>query len=296
MESILKKIYKEKKEQAVQEIVESYQQKKTWIVHFLYFAPIVAQQIFELTLEERKKIFYKEKYPASRKLLHGKMQNATLATYKDSLLDADFVLPDGIALQLFYFVARLTKKIYLDESNHKYPFFLKNLNGTDFIPYFLEELKRQYWTQKICLLLYWAESEVTEKTKNYFSSKGFNVIFSQNGFSDLNRRLLEEELQKYDNTINIMLLARSTNQIPIQELRTYQERDLIEKNKLLVLTWWGLFEHITGFQKRSPKFLRILRLEWLRRLISDPKRNKEKVLQSLLVFKYIFSYLLLKKG
>ena len=60
---------------------------------------------------------YKEKYPESRKILHWKMMNATLANYQESLLDSDFVLPDGIALQLFYFVARLTKKIPRTEKN-----------------------------------------------------------------------------------------------------------------------------------------------------------------------------------
>ncbi|HBB03820.1 TPA: hypothetical protein DCZ39_02880 [Patescibacteria group bacterium] len=36
-------------------------------------------------------------------------------------------------------------------------------------------------------------------------------------------------------------------------------------------------------------------MEWLRRLVSDPKRNMKKVLSTLALFRYIFSYLILKK-
>jgi UDP-N-acetyl-D-mannosaminuronic acid transferase (WecB/TagA/CpsF family) len=50
--------------------------------------------------------------------------------YQDAIHDADVVLPDGIALQIFYFLAR--KK------------WLSNLNGTDFAPYLLEQLVKKH--------------------------------------------------------------------------------------------------------------------------------------------------------
>jgi hypothetical protein len=45
-------------------------------------------------------------------------------------------LPDGVALQTFY---NLASKQF-DLSTKK----LSNLNGTDFIPYFLDEVKKRY--------------------------------------------------------------------------------------------------------------------------------------------------------
>ncbi|HCY20675.1 TPA: hypothetical protein DIC40_02255 [Patescibacteria group bacterium] len=47
-------------------------------------------------------------------------------------------------------------------------------------------------------------------------------------------------------------------------------------------------------QKRAPRLWRTYKLEWLWRLITNPKRNYKKVLDSILIIKYIFSYLLLK--
>jgi hypothetical protein len=40
----------------------------------------------------------------------------------------------------------------------------------------------------------------------------------------------------YQDTINILLVARSTTDNPIQELRTTKNRTKIKKNKLLVFT------------------------------------------------------------
>jgi UDP-N-acetyl-D-mannosaminuronic acid transferase (WecB/TagA/CpsF family) len=63
---------------------------------------------------------------------------------------------------------------------------------------------------------------------------------------------------------------------------------------LVVNTWW-LFDFIAWAQKRAPKFRRTIKLEWLYRLITDPKRNARKVKNSLAIFPYIFKYLILAK-
>jgi hypothetical protein len=50
--------------------------------------------------------------------------------YQDALLDSDFALMDGIALQIFYFLAKKNR--------------LANLNGTDFAPFVLESLVQKF--------------------------------------------------------------------------------------------------------------------------------------------------------
>lgn len=91
-------------------------------------------------------------------------------------------------------------------------------------------------------------------------------------------------------------MARSTPVYPIQEIWSYANKDVLKKHKLLVMNQAGTFDWWVGEQKRPPKLVRHLRLERLFRLISDPKRNYKKVLDSLGIVHYIFSYLLLKKG
>jgi hypothetical protein len=58
------------------------------------------------------------------------------------------LLSDGIALQIFYYLANFFGVI---KSPRKW---LENLNGTDFTPFFLNEIKKRYGNQKICLILY----------------------------------------------------------------------------------------------------------------------------------------------
>lgn len=96
--------------------------------------------------------------------------------------------------------------------------------------------------------------------------------------------------------INVLLVARSTPVYPIQEIWSYANKQAIQEHKLLVMNQAGTFDWRVGEQKRPPKIVRYLRLERLFRLIMDPKRNYKKVLDSLGIIKYIFSYLLLKKG
>lgn len=72
--------------------------------------------------------------------------------YQQAILDADVVLPDGIALQIFYFLAK--KK------------WLNNLNGTDFCPYFLSYVKEEYADRGMNVILYGTYPHLLEKTKN----------------------------------------------------------------------------------------------------------------------------------
>jgi UDP-N-acetyl-D-mannosaminuronic acid transferase (WecB/TagA/CpsF family) len=92
-----------------------------------------------------------------------------------------------------------------------------------------------------------------------------------------------------------LLVARSTPVYPIQEIWSQANRENIQNHHLLVMNQAGTFDFRVGEQKRSPKIIRHLRLERLWRLILDPKRNYKKVVDSLGILHYIFSYLLLKK-
>lgn len=125
MQSILEKISTEKSPLVIEKILATYQQERFSVVNFIYFANIVAQKLFD----------EKNKTEKERE-------------YKKILLKSDFLLPDGIALQIFYFFAKQLKRIQ-SEINR-----LPNLNGTDFVPAFLAETKKKYGSQKLCILLY----------------------------------------------------------------------------------------------------------------------------------------------
>jgi UDP-N-acetyl-D-mannosaminuronic acid transferase (WecB/TagA/CpsF family) len=218
----------------------------------------------------------------------------------------NFLFPDGVALQTFY---NLASRQY-DLPTRQLP----NLNGTDFVPYFLDELKKRYWSQKLCLFLHWAKPEVLPYTKKYLEYKGFNVVYTQdwysnlnnNGYSELDRLKFNSSKKDYQDTLNILLVAISIVDNPIQELWTLRNKATIKKHNLIVFTVWWLFDFWAAemqnnsfknmwTQKRAPKFIRKVKLEWLWRLITDPKRNFKKVKNTLSLFPYILKYLLLKK-
>ena len=268
MKSILQKFSTTNAQETSDNIVNVYSNQWHCVVNFIYFSQIVSQHVFSSTNKKRTE---KEK------------------EYRKLLLKADFLLPDWIALQIFYYLAVTLRVI---ESDKKW---LPNLNWTDFTPYFLNDLKQKFWNQRINILLYWSIPKVVEKVKENLTLKWYNVIYIQDWFSEFDREKVEEALSEYVDTINVLLVARSTPKIPIQELRTSRNYHKIQEDKLLVMNVWWLFDFIAWVQKRAPKLLRTLKLEWLRRLCSQPKRNIKKVLNSLMIIPYIFRYLILKK-
>lgn len=266
MRAMLNKLYTKGRDQAISDILALYDQEQSAIVNFVYFANIVAHDLFEDSDKTEKE-----------------------REYKKILLKSDFVLPDGIGLQLFYAIAKLLGKVDSDTT------WLQNLNGTDFVPYFLEDLKKKYGSQKICILLYGTQAEYLETVVEKLKYQGYNIIYAQDGYSDFDREGAESAMEEYQDTINILLQARSTTKIPLQELWTSRNYQKIQQNKLLVFNTGGLFDFIAGVQKRAPRFVRMLKLEWLYRFILDPKRNFQKVLNSLKIFPYLWKYVILGK-
>lgn len=103
--SILNTLTLEEKENVSKKILQTYNKKGVCIVHFLYFANIILNN------------------------LNDDKKNLKRESYHDSLTRSDFLLPDGIALRTLY------KKIYKKE--------LPNLNGTDFLPFFLKNTPKE---------------------------------------------------------------------------------------------------------------------------------------------------------
>ncbi|MBS9784285.1 WecB/TagA/CpsF family glycosyltransferase [Candidatus Gracilibacteria bacterium] len=229
-------------------ILECYKNKKSAIVHFIYYA-------------NSDKI---ESNPE----------------YKKSLENADFLLPDGIAFQLIF-----ARKIMMKGKNFWY--FLKNIrktlpkipstNGTDFVPYFLNFLVKK--NQKFDISLYGSPQEVTEKMKDWVNQTcPDTLIFAKNGFEEWKEK---DFVPAKKDKIHILLVGRGT---PLQETWIEKNRELLEKNNYLIISVGGLFEFLTNTEKRAPKWVQKIRCEWLWRALRYPKKNFKKTLKSLKVF------------
>ena len=264
MNEILQKLYPYSRDQAINDILSFYDQEESVVVNFIYFANIVSHRLFDQTTKTEK-----------------------LKEYKKILLKSDFLLPDGIALQIFYYVAHFMGKIQSPTS------WLQNLNGTDFIPYLLQSIRKKYGSQKLNILIYGTKAEYLEKVVEKLKYQGYNIIYAQDGYSDFDREKAEAAMNEYQDTINVLIQGRSTPEIPLQELRASRNFQKIQQKKLIVLNTAWLLDFIAWVQKRAPKIIRTLKLEWLYRFISDPKRNFKKILNSLKLFPYLIKYAIL---
>lgn len=276
--TILNKIFTWNQQQACDDIFSIYEKKWYCIVDYLYFATIVSNKLFDVHNVPPLPDLFREALLADYKSIS--IQNVH-KIYQQAILDADVVLPDGIALQCFYALAKKKR--------------LSNLNGTDFCPYFLSFIQKHYPQKHLNIFLYGTYPHLLQKTKDLLHAQGFTVVYAQDGYTHLDWHRLEGSLKEQKNSINVLLVARSTPVYPIQEIRTLTNKENIKKNELIVMNQWGTFDFWVGEQKRAPKLLRTLKLERLRRLILDPQRNSKKVLSTLSVFRYILSYLILKK-
>ncbi len=273
MNSVLSKLFMGDKSQALKQILQIYKSQHFCIVNYLYFAPIVAQHLFDKSENEQQKKF------------------------KQAVLDWDFLLPDGIALQIFYRLASLRGKIKWPKSR------LKNLNGTDFFPYAIHEIKKAYG-ENINFILY----AVHDKSKGYGTSQNqlkkkridaiqkhfalpvtyyYESEYKDESYTDFDFTDMEKYLKP--DAINILMVTRG---MPRQEIRAFHNKENIKKYKILVFNQWATIDFLCGFEKRAPKFIIALKLERLRRIILNPQRNRKKVLDSLTLFRYIFKYLI----
>lgn len=285
MKPILKKLFTGNEKEAYEHIIKEYHRKWYAITHYLYFANVVGKHLFE----NYHTPIQKEDFQEALKEDYQMISKATIAcAYKKALMDWDVLLPDGIALQIFYRMAYKLKRITTPQPR------LYNLNGTDFCPFFLDWLQSEKGAENVEIYLYGTYPGILEKTKAVLSEKGYNIVYAQDGFTNFDREQVSKIRKQNAKKYSILLVARSTPEYPIQELWSWSNQDKLKENKFIVFTQAGTFDFWAGIQKRAPKLRRQWHIERLRRLITDPKRNSKKVLDTLSIIKYVFSYLLLK--
>lgn len=194
--------------------------------------------------------------------------NKTLnKNYLKSLESCDFLLPDWIALKLY-------AKKYFNLN-------LDNLNWTDFSEFIFQNIDKNTFN----LILYWAKKDVIIKAQENISKKyNFNVFYYQDWYTEFNFEKLDNI---WNDKINLMMIWLWT---PLQEVWIENNIENIKKYNLLVFTQGWTFDFWAWNEKRAPKIFINLKLEWLWRLITNPKKNFKKVINSF----YLFYYLLRK--
>lgn len=184
MHSILKKLFTWTTDQAIEKILEIQSKKGFCIVDYLYFAQIGGQRLFDVQTKSNTEQFKNVLLPDYKNIdIH-----AVRWAYQQAIQNADMVLPDGIALQIFYCLGY-----------HKRLF---NLNGTDFCPIFLEYVHQH---KKMNLILYGTYPDLLAQTKKYLETKWYFVGYAQDGYANLDWQKVEKSLEP--DAINVLLVA-----------------------------------------------------------------------------------------
>lgn len=152
----------------------------------------------------------------------------------------------------------------------KIGFFLKGYgilpdsNGTDLVPLLLEKFN----DFNLKLFLLGSENQVVSKAAINLQKKypGINICGYNNGyFSDDEEQKLEEYINECKPDILLVGMG-----FPLQEKFILKHKDNLHVNVIWAVG--GLFDVLSEFKNRAPVPLRILRLEWLYRLLTEPRR------------------------
>ena len=170
---------------------------------------------------------------------------------KDLLLDKNTILvPDGIG------IVKAARMINYDVK--------ERITGIDIANKLLELGN----IQKKSIYLFGSKQEVIDSMKNVIKEKYLNLVLvgATNGYEKDKDKVFEKiAKQKPD----IVLVALG---IPAQEKLIYKHLDKFDKG--IFVGVGGSFDVISGHKKRAPKIFIKLNLEWLYRILKEPKRLK----------------------
>lgn len=141
--------------------------------------------------------------------------------------------------------------------------FADNLNGTDFVPTLLEQIGIP-----LRIYLLGAKEDQLQKTAARISEAypAHTVVGSRNGY--FNDNDIPQICKDINDARPDLLLVAMGN--PIQEKFIVENRQHLTAG--VAIGVGALFDFMSGSVPRAPKIIRSLRLEWLFRLLREPKR------------------------
>lgn len=246
-------LFRGSRDEACEAIVHQYLTQGSVVVNFLYFANVMKARLIEEQTEERQQ------------------------AYIQALVQGDFLLPDGIALQLFY---RRTA-LWLQEK-----VWLHNLNGTDFIPLLLTRIVAEFSQAHIAIYSSYDpvigkwEERLMKWVTNFEAHFGRSIdFFSHNDYrkSNIDDFPRNDYLESCaDQPNRILLVCKGT---PHQELRVARNHQRFMDAWVLVINAGGRIDYLSWFERRAPQRVvkaRVLETFW--RVATQPKKNAKKFL------------------
>jgi exopolysaccharide biosynthesis WecB/TagA/CpsF family protein len=251
--SISNHLFRGTSQQARETIQSQTQNQWLCIVSFLYFAQAMKFKVY---------------------------QHEVNSSYKTALFHSDIVCIDGIAMQIF---DRVWQFFFWGHRS-----WTDNLNGTDFLPYILENTR----DKKIGIIMStvydpnigkWPEwmNKWLDKLKEIYPHIDIiykhQTIFQQRG-EDFPIKECIETIKKVKNNYDHILFLNGI-WWPAQEIWTEQHKKELSDLNLIIMNNGATIDYYSGFETRAPKRVIKMRIgETLWRVITQPQKNLKKFL------------------
>lgn len=176
--------------------------------------------------------------------------------YRDALARASCILPDGIGVEL---AARMTGSLPTE-----------NLNGTDFTPKLLQQARER----GLSVFLFGAAPGTAERAARRLAQDipGLRIAGTRDGYDGAQDT--DEAIARINESgADIVLVAMG---VPRQELWIDAHRQQLDAK--LVMGVGALFDFLAGNVARAPLWLRQAKMEWLWRLLQEPRRMARRYL------------------
>ena len=202
-------------------------------------------EILEKNLSQNKKTFIVTANPETF------MMSEKDEEMRKLLLDNDtFLVPDGIG------IVKAARMINYDVK--------ERITGIDIA----NELLKLGNKQKKSIYLFGAKQEVIDSMEKVLkeSYPNLNLVGMSNGYEKDKDKIFEKIVKTKPDIVLVVL------GIPLQEKLIYKHLDKFDKG--IFVGVGGSFDVISGHKKRAPKIFIKLNLEWLYRILKEPKRLK----------------------
>ena len=173
---------------------------------------------------------------------HAMNLAAVDVNFRTKLLRSDFLLVDGIGMKILFNRIKLTYGI--------------NMNGTDYIPYLLERFKNKN------MALYGSTTEVIKNVESYLSHH--TVVDSYHGFEDFDFYIQRIQETKPE----LILLGMG---MPKQEILSILIKEKISHH-VLIVNGGAIVDFLGEKVTRAPDIFLKLNMEWIYRLMKEPRR------------------------
>ena len=182
---------------------------------------------------------------------------------KNIYLNSELCLIDGWPIALAASIAKKSR--------------IKRVTGSDLLPQLFKELNKDV---RVGIIGGKNQSEIREKLEILYPNLNLQIIDTSiwsDSVYDIRR--LRELIQHNALSIVLLCLGHPKQEILAQELKNY---DWVGSRPDWILCIGATIDFLIGEQKRSPKIFSKIGLEWLYRLITNPKKFLTRYLNAIL--------------